>query len=318
MSTAPSAPVAVIDIGSNSIKALVARRSADGSLEEIDSQAIDARIGAGISRERPSLSEEGMARGLDAVRQLADLAAGRGAKQLIIVATSAVRDAGNGADFRERVRAATGVDLRILSGDEEAALIGRGLLSDPALRARTDFTVCDLGGGSLECVAFEGRQVRAQVSLPLGCVRLTERFVADPTATVPADSLAAVSAHVRAALGASGFKFNPPAAAELIGTGGTISTARRIIGRREGLRFEASRPVLTLASLRALLAEVAALPLAGRGGIPGLAAARADVFPAALATVIAVLEHAGAGAFRHSGRNLRHGLAAAALGINAA
>ena len=218
-SNASSAPVAVIDIGSNSIKALVARRGADGGLEEVDSRAIDARIGAGISRERPQLSEEGMARGPDAVRQLADLAAGCGANQLIIVATSAVRDAGNGADFRERVRAATGADLRILTGDEEAALIGRGLLSDPAMRKRTDFTVCDLGGGSLECVAFDGRRVRAEVSLPLGCVRLTERFIPDPSAPVPPDALAAVSAHVRAALGASGFTFHPPAATELVGTG---------------------------------------------------------------------------------------------------
>lgn len=256
-----------------------------------------------------------MARGVAAVRELAAGAAACGAARLILVATSAVRDAANGADFRDRVRAATGADLRILTGDEEAGLIGRGLLSDPALRGRVDFTVCDLGGGSLECVAFEGRRIHAQVSLPLGCVRLTERFAADPAAPVPADVLAAVATHVRGTLRTSGFAFIPPGAAELIGTGGTISTARRILGRRDGLRFEASDPLVPMPVLRALLAEVAALPLAERSGLPGLAAARADVFPVALATVVALLEHAGAAAFRHSVRNLRHGLAAEALGV---
>lgn len=315
MTAVSSAPVAVIDIGSNSIKALVARHGADGGLEEISSNVIDARIGAGISREQPRLSEEGMARGLEAIRELAAGAAAGGNARLIVVATSAVRDAANGADFRERVRAAIGADLRILTGEEEAGLIGRGLLSDPALRGESDFTVCDLGGGSLECVAFKGRRVRAQVSLPLGCVRLTERFVADPTAPVPPDTLTAVATHVRATLGASGFTFTPPGAAELIGTGGTISTARRIVGRRQGLRFEGSDPAVPLPVLRALLAEVAASPLAARSEIPGLAAARADVFPAALATVVAVLEYAGAVSFRHSLRNLRHGVAAEALGV---
>jgi exopolyphosphatase/guanosine-5'-triphosphate,3'-diphosphate pyrophosphatase len=315
MTAVSSAPVAVIDIGSNSIKALVARRGADGGLKEISSNVIDARIGAGISREQPRLSEEGMARGLEAIRELAAGAAAGGAARLIVVATSAVRDAANGADFRERVRAAIGADLRILTGEEEAGLIGRGLLSDPALRGKSDFTVCDLGGGSLECVAFKGRRVRAQVSLPLGCVRLTERFVADPTAPVPADTLTAVATHVRATLGASGFTFTPPGAKELIGTGGTISTARRIVGRRQGLRFEESDPAVPLPVLRALLAEVAASPLAVRSEMPGLAAARADVFPAALATVVAVLEYAGAVSFRHSLRNLRHGVAAEALGV---
>jgi exopolyphosphatase/guanosine-5'-triphosphate,3'-diphosphate pyrophosphatase len=316
MATAPSAPVAVIDIGSNSIKLLVATRGDEGGLLVVHTQSIDARISAGISRDRPVLSEAGMAAALAAVRLLAADAAAHGAASLRLVATSAVRDAANGGDFRERVHEATGVAPRILTGDEEAALIGRGLLCDPALRDRSDFTVCDLGGGSLECIGFADRAIRGKVSLPLGCVRLTERFVPDPAAPVPAEALAAVAAHTREGLIASAFAFTAKRGSILIGTGGTISTARAILGRRAGLKFSASDPVVSLAGLNALLAEVAALPLAARRAIPGLAAARADVFPAALATVVALLEHAGSEKVHHSLCNLRYGIAAEALGLH--
>ena len=315
MATATPAVVAVIDIGSNSIKLLVANRGADGGLAVLHTRTFDARIGAGISRDRPSLSETGMASALSAVRLLASEAAAQGAAELIIVATSAVRDASNGTDFRERVRAAVAVAPRILTGDEEAALIGRGLLCDPALRDLRNFTVCDLGGGSLECIGFAGRAIRGKVSLPLGCVRLTERFVPDPTAPVPPAELAAIAAHTREGLVASDFDFTANRGAFLVGTGGTISTARAILGRRAGRKFDASNPLVTLDGLRGLMSDVAALRLAERQAIPGLAAARADVFPAALATVVALLEHAGADAVHHSLCNLRYGIAAEALGL---
>jgi len=315
MATTPTSPVAVVDIGSNSIKSLVATRGDDGGLAVLQSRTIDARIGAGISRENPVLSEPGMAAALTAVRVLASDAAACGAASLRLVATSAVRDASNGGDFRERVRAATGVAPRILTGDEEAALIGRGLLCDPALRDLRNFTVCDLGGGSLECIGFADRAIRGKISLPLGCVRLTERFVTDPAAPVPSEELAAIAAHTSASLASSGFDFTATRGTVLVGTGGTISTARAILGRRAGFKFETSDPVLPLHRLGPLLDEVAALPLAARRAIPGLPPARADVFPAALATVMALLGHAGSGAVRHSLCNLRYGIAAEALGL---
>src|SRR3954470_8064032 len=143
-----SGPVAVIDIGSNSIKVLVAKRDNDGKLAALKLRTIDARISAGISRSNPRLSEEGITRGVDAVRVLLADAATFLPTRTILVATSAVRDAQNGREFCERVRVATGHEIRILSGPEEAALIGRGLVADPALGDLRDFYVFDLGGGS--------------------------------------------------------------------------------------------------------------------------------------------------------------------------
>ena len=124
--------VAVIDIGSNSIKVLVAARSVAGGITALTTRTIDARISAGISKADPRLTEEGIARGLDAIGALLKDAAAFSPATTILVATSAVRDAKNGADFRLRVLAATGLTIRILTGDEEAHLIGRGLTCDPA------------------------------------------------------------------------------------------------------------------------------------------------------------------------------------------
>jgi exopolyphosphatase/guanosine-5'-triphosphate,3'-diphosphate pyrophosphatase len=142
--------IAVIDIGSNTIKLLVAARDESVRLTERASKTIDARISAGISQNPPRLSEAGMAAGIAAIRDLLATAAPLAPTQTLLVATSAVRDAANGADFRARVRTATGHDIRILTGDEEANLIGAGLLCDPALANLKDFYVFDLGGGSLE------------------------------------------------------------------------------------------------------------------------------------------------------------------------
>ncbi len=308
----PSSSVAVIDIGSNSIKVLVAVRGTDGTVVPLHVRSLDARISTGISQAEPRLSEDGMVRGLDAIRTLLADAVRFSATKIILVATSAVRDARNGADFRARVQAATGHAIRILTGDEEANLIGRGLTTDPALRDLRDFFVFDLGGGSLECLAFRDRHITQAVSLQLGCVRLTEKFIADPTQPLTPHARAQIAAHARAEFSRASFRLVP--AAEAIGTGGTVATARAILGARRGQSLDQTDPVITVAQMRELLAWLGALPLAERQRIPGLPPARADVFPTALVTFIAVAELGGFSSFRNSLYNLRYGLADEVLG----
>lgn len=307
MSASPT--VAVLDVGSNSIKLLVATRAADGRLTALLSQSLDARISAGLGTHPPRLGETGMARGLTAIRELLAAAAPFAPARLALVATSAVRDAANGADFRARVVRATGHELRILTGEEEAEAIGRGLVSDPALDDLRNFYVFDLGGGSLECLAFRARRVEQALSLPLGCVRLLERFVPDPAQPLAADARTAIAAHTQIALVESGFQFNLHGGVA-VATGGTVATVRAILGARVGQRAEETPAVIPLTELRALLDELAALDLAQRRLVPGLPPARADVMPVALATLLAVAEDGGCTALRHSFRNLRWGLAA--------
>lgn len=305
--------VAVIDIGSNSIKVLVARRAADGGIAPQSIRTIDARISAGISRADPRLSEEGMTRGVAAVRDLLAAADEFSPTRTLLVATSAVRDAANGAEFRERVRAATGHTIRILTGEEEANLIGRGLVADPALRELRNFYVFDLGGGSLECLAFRERRIEQAISLPLGCVRLMERFVTDPTQPLTAEARAAVMAQTREAIGRSGFKFSLPPGATAVATGGTVTTVRTVLGAPEGKSLEVTSPVVTRAQVGTLLDRLGSVPLAERKKIPGLPPARADVFPVALATLLAVAELGGFDRYENSLFNLRYGLAAELL-----
>ena len=305
--------VAVIDIGSNSIKILVAASAPKGGLKVLAARTLDARISAGISSATPRLSEAGMIRGLDAIRTLLADAAPFSPAHTVLVATSAVRDAANGPEFRERVRAATGQTIRILTGDEEANHIGRGLTCDPALATLRDFYVFDLGGGSLECLAFRDRQVQQAVSLQLGCVRLTEKFVSDPAAAFSTELSQLIAGHCGEALDRSGFAFDLPPGSTAVGTGGTVTTVRTILAAERGVALEATPPDVVVATLRTLLRELGALPLAARRQVPGLPPARADVFPTALATLIAIAERGRFTSFRHSFFNLRYGLAAEAL-----
>lgn len=310
------ARVAIIDIGSNSIKSLVAERGPDASLITVHTRAIDARISTGISRQHPRLQEEGMVRGLEAIATLLADARRAGAERFALVATSAVRDAENGVEFRGRVLAATGQAIRILSGDEEANLIGHGLTCDPALRHLRDFYTFDLGGGSLECLTFRDRQVSQALSLPLGCVRLTEKFVPDPNLPFGAAANGAVAAHVQDVVTRGGFAFPLPAPAFAIGTGGTVTTARSILAARDGLALEAAAPRISVTTLRQLLDWIGPLPLSARREIAGLPSARADVFPTALATLIALSAVGRFDEFHHSLYNLRYGLAAELLTLD--
>lgn len=305
--------VAVIDIGSNSIKSLVATRVGAEGVAEIATQTVEARISAGISQAEPQLSEAGMARGLEAIQTLLAGVAPHQPVQITLVATSAVRDARNGADFRERVRAATGHTVRILTGDEEASFIGRGLSADPALGGLRDFYVFDLGGGSLECLSFRERRIEQATSLKLGCVRLTEKFVADSAQPFSPATQRLIDAHVRETFAQAGFSFSLPAGAATVGTGGTLYTLRKIIAERAGQAVDETPPSITVAQARGLLDFLAPLSLAERRQVAGLPAGRADVFPTALATLLAVADLGGIDAFQNSAYNLRFGIAAEAL-----
>ena len=306
--------VAIVDIGSNSIKILVAERREDETIGALFSRTIDARISAGISSKHPRLSEESMARGLDAIQQLLAEANRFAPTRTVLVATSAVRDAENGVDFRELVRTGTGQVVRILSGREEAALIGRGLTCDPALSAVSNFYVFDLGGGSLECLAFRDRIMNQAVSLQLGCVRLTEMLVPDAAKSISQETIALIQSHTRNELAKAGFDFGLPGDAMAVGTGGTITTTRAMLAARAGRSLEQTPSRVELTGFRQVLGELSALPLTGRKQVAGLPPARADVFPTALATLVAVAEMGNFSAYQHSFYNLRYGLAAEVLG----
>ena len=304
--------VAVLDIGSNTIKLLVATRSATGGIDTVHFAVEEARIGSGIGAHHPVLTDESMDRGCAAVARLLDAARAHSPARTVLVATSAVRDAANGAAFAARIRNEAGLPVRILTGEEEASYIGRGLAADPALAGAQDFYLFDLGGGSLECIEFRARDRTQATSVQLGCVRLTERCVADPAGPFTAHDRAAVVAAVRGAFASSTgevFRFSLPSPAAAVATGGPVTTVRAMLATDSATTPAAAGSSIALDELERLLARTAGLPLTARRQLPGLPAARADVFPAALATIIEVARLAGIGRFTHSFYNLRYGIA---------
>ncbi len=305
--------VACIDIGSNTIKLLIARGGPGGSPEAVDEVTLPVRLGAGISHEGYELAAEGMEQAVQAVQALADRARMREAEPIIATATSAVRDASNGTEFRDRIAAGAGLSVRVLDGDEEARYIARGVASDPTLPATPRCTLVDIGGGSMELVRIVNREPDVRISLPLGAVRLTERFVSDPTQPIGGSTLRAIAEEARNVLGSCGFPWARPAE-PVVGTGGAVTWARVLLGHDRGLTTAGgANPRLPADELRDLLNTLAALPQHEREARFSLPPQRADILPAALVVLTACLEHTGAPALHHSFYNLRFGVCAELL-----
>jgi exopolyphosphatase / guanosine-5'-triphosphate,3'-diphosphate pyrophosphatase len=166
--------IAAIDIGSNSFHMVIVE-SRSGGFHVIDREKEMVRLGERtLSRGR--LSAAAMRRGLDALREYKRLADMHGVDKLLVVATSAVREAANGEDFLERVGGEIGFYPQVVSGEEEARLIYLAALHSVNLEARRTLVV-DIGGGSVELAMGAGPQVEWAVSEKLGVLRMTERFV---------------------------------------------------------------------------------------------------------------------------------------------
>lgn len=305
--------VAVIDVGSNSIKLLVAQKSADGkSFEKVFSKALEIRISAGISHQNHELTEDEMCIGIQSIAVLVHLARDYDPSTIKIVATSAVRDAINGPEFAERVNKATGIRLDVLSGIEEATHIGSGLRCDPLIAGMGHFVQMDIGGGSLELISLSQDSIQDVCSLQLGAVRLTEKFVPDCTVAIDSATQTIIQNHVMESVETSGFNFEPTTDPMTV-TGGAFSVIRLILAAQAVDEATDTSPVLNKKDITRLRQTLCNLSLDERKALPGLPAARADVMPTALITIDTILELAGRDTIIHSSYNLRYGIAAELL-----
>ena len=304
--------VAVIDVGSNSIKLLVAALREDGSIQTKFSETVETRISEGISHELPVLTKAAMTSGVETIIELLRQAREFKPDRIAIVATSAVRDAMNGMDFIDAVEEATGIEMRVLSGIEEATYIGRGLACDPAIEGKRDFIQMDIGGGSLELIRLRDAQIDEAISLRLGAVRISERFIGDAQAPVTNHAEIAIRAYITAELTQSRFSFTPDTL-PLIATGGAFVVSRAVLAAQAGVDIEDHSATLCYDDLEALKSRLCGLSLHERLAVPHLPASRADIIPTALITILALLQHAGRQEITHSFYNLRYGIAAELL-----
>lgn len=294
----PARVVAALDVGSNTVRLLVARLEAEDGLVPLHYALRITRLAGGATP--AGLAPESVERTVAAVADLARLMREAGATAWRAVATSAAREAPNAGHLIARARDAAGVDLEVISGDEEGALALRGIRwSLDRLPGGTPdrFAVVDIGGGSTEVLVVrrEAGGWRAEgPSMPLGTVRLVERHLRHDPPT--AEEMAAMAGHVEAVLAAD---LEPvlaralPLGAEvpLVGTAGAITTFAAMdlrLTTYDRARIDGHR--LSRAGLEARLAELLALPAASRLALPGLERGREDLVVPGLVVLLAVMD----------------------------
>ncbi len=303
---------AVIDVGTNSVKLLVADVH-DGSIQPVAEESEQTRLGAGFY-ETNRLQPQAISQTAHAVASFAAKARGLHAAATRVIATSAARDAVNRADLTAAIETASGLKVEVISGEQEADWVFQGVTTDPKLAAQP-LLLLDVGGGSTELILGEGERKFLRKSLPLGTVRLLEKLRHDNPPT--AGQLAGCREWVRNFLGGQARPDLEPAlkneaglnsgrAVQLVGTGGTATILARMEAKLDSYdrgRIEAAR--IGLSQMKAWVERLWGLSLEERKKITGLPKKRADVILTGAAIYEGVMEEFGFRELRVSTRGLR-------------
>lgn len=299
---------AVFDIGSNSIKFIVAEMR-KGPIRILRELSISTRLAEHLI-DTCELRPEAMTRTLAALRQLRAEAADLGAEHFRAVATSAVRDSRNRREFLKEARQVLGFPVRLLSGNDEAETIFNGVSADPHWRGK-DMLLLDVGGGSAEWVQGQHGKMEKRISLPLGAVRLRERFIHHYPVVADTANLLVETLHGQIAHPLAHYTLG---SRRLIGTGGTITCLAAI---HKGLDEFDPRKIdhtsLTLDQIRGLMRSFTGRTLDELRSLPGLPPKRADLIIPGTAVVLATMELLGARRLSVSIRGLRYGVLTAAI-----
>jgi exopolyphosphatase/guanosine-5'-triphosphate,3'-diphosphate pyrophosphatase len=310
---------AAVDIGSNSCRLKIARVVAH-QLKTVAEDREVTRLGASVF-ESGLVSPEAMAATLRALKRFQRAAQAHGVDQVRVVATSAMRDARNGANFQAWVKAETGWNMEIISGLEEGRLIHLGVTgAEPGAGGKV--LLLDLGGGSCEITLSEHKRIKETVSLPLGAVRLTEQFLA--TDPAPADGLAQMRQLIARELRRAHRKIQPGRVPLVIATSGTAAAlSEACISKPASQRAGKSTKTTagkTLAgelvptkAVRKLAAKLAKMSLPDREAVPGIGPRRAEIIVAGTQVYAELLESFGLAGFRYSPLGLRDGMLAQML-----
>jgi len=295
--------IAAIDIGSNSIRQIVADVFPDGEIRIIDEMKAAPRLGAGLTA-TGQLDERHMDEAVEALSRMATLARQQGAKRIEVVATSAVRDAANGQTFLTRVRKETGLKPRVLVGEEEARLAFRSALAHFELGSGRS-VVMDIGGGSLELALAAEGLVERLITFPFGAIRLTEQFL---EGRAPGKGLKKLRKHVRAQI-KKVLPVRDWRGAEVIGSGGTFTNLAGMFLARQGIKVRSVHGTrIPRHDLEHILEQLSSMTVEERLQVPGLNAGRADIIVAGLAVAAEVLARVEPRELSASGFGIREGL----------
>jgi exopolyphosphatase / guanosine-5'-triphosphate,3'-diphosphate pyrophosphatase len=285
-------PVAVIDIGTNTTRLLVAEVE-DGKVVELERRTTITRLGQGVDA-TGRLAQEAMDRVAEAIAVYREVIDRLGAERVVALATSAMRDSENGPDFRDFLKQRFGIDARTISGDEEARLTFLGATSER--NDDRESVVIDIGGGSTEYVVGRpGHDPEFHVSTQMGSVRHTERFLhSDPPKP---DDLQQLADAVRETV-------PDVSAGQGIAVAGTATSLAAIDGAEEVHGYR-----LPLATCERLVAMLAALPLEERREVRGLHPDRAPTIVAGAVILTESIRSFDLAEVEVSVRDILHGAA---------
>jgi exopolyphosphatase / guanosine-5'-triphosphate,3'-diphosphate pyrophosphatase len=272
--------LAAIDIGSNSIKLAVVDAAASDSFAVVTREREVVRLGHETLR-KGHLTPEAIERAASCIKRFRLIAEARGVDQIVAVATASVREANNSAQFIKEIEQATGVRVEILSGIEEARLIGLAASRGCAVRGAANINI-DIGGGSSEISLFRDGTVLALFSVRLGAVGLTESYISSDPPT--AKELNSLKAEVRAAFQRPTRELRGKKWQQATGTSGTVlalgATLRARTTSSADRKTQAAQPAeleIPLSQLSELNAVLANKDLADRRSVQGISSQRADI-----------------------------------------
>src|SRR5438309_3935748 len=304
----PAAPppprLAAVDIGTNSMRLVVAEVQPDGSYRVLDQDREMTRLGRGLYASG-RIGDGSMEQSLQTLGRMKAIAEGFGVSELRAIATSAVREAANGRDFVREAWRRCRVRIEIVPAEEEARLAFRSVSRHYDLDDQLT-AIVDIGGGSTEVILAAGGVVEQVVSLPLGAVRLAERYCkSDPLKRKHWKALRrAIDQTIEDAIG------KPPFAADMmIGSGGTFTNlAEMAQAERDGKVTGAREYQLSRAEVTRLLARLRETPLDARCQIQGLNPQRADIIVAGVAVIARLTRWLGSQRVLVNDRGVRDGV----------
>jgi exopolyphosphatase/guanosine-5'-triphosphate,3'-diphosphate pyrophosphatase len=295
--------IAAIDIGTNSVRSVIVDVPVGGPRVLLDDEKAYTRLGRGLLQ-TGLLSRESIDDTIEAMRRMLDIAEQFEVSHMRAVATAAVRDAENGSELIDLARERLGVEIEVISPEEEGRLAFLSAVESADLEGRS--AVIDIGGGSVEVVRSTGREIEFITSLPLGAVLLSERYhTEDP---MPRRDYRRLTKYVRGVL-EEALGDDPDPVATLVGSGGTINAVAAMISASAGNNL----PTLhgyetTRADVIHLLARLARSTAVERRAIKGLPEQRADIIVAGTLVIDELMRLLGANVLRVNTRGIREGV----------
>lgn len=288
-------PLASIDIGSNSVRMLIAEVS-EGRIAPLRYERVTTRLAGGL-RSTGSLDAGAMEKTLDALALFVRLMKEHGTTALKAVGTSALREANNSASFRARILSETGIEVEVVSGEREALLTAAGVLGGIEAPLRQGFSssvIIDIGGGSTEWIYSSGEGTAVSGTLPVGVVKLCEHYKkSDPPAEAELRLLAHEAGRAAAVLKGRLSSLVGDETA-FIATAGTASTIASLdLGLAVFDRVKVHMHRVTALRLREILELLVSLPSDKRAALRGLEPAREDLIIPGIALTIKIMEALG-------------------------